>query len=75
MVFVADTFCTCFHPHRRRTAAQRVTVGVGEVEVVNRAHRRVVGTRSHDAESLAHGGGRERAVPVDALEQVRSSSV
>ena len=27
---------------RRRTAAQRLKVGVGEVEEVNRAHRRVI---------------------------------
>jgi hypothetical protein len=39
--------------------------------VVNRAHRRVVGAHGHDTESFAHGEGRERAVLVDALEQVQ----
>ena len=57
-------------PHSGAAAGGRV----GEVEVVNRAPCRVVGAHGHDAESLAHGEGRERAVLVDALEQVQQPS-
>jgi hypothetical protein len=66
-----DTLGVVCGTARRRTAAQRLEVGVGEVKVVNRAHRRIICAHGRDAESLAHSEGSERAVLVSALEPVK----